>query len=490
MKVPVYQPSQAYRAAYAQNVALARPTQASSRSKKWTDLAQVSRLVQNVAGAVQTLQGKDASQPAAGDSPAPIQGSSAPAQDKAATAFSAPARQEQLNFARTQAFAPQTQQEQKTPLEKLDENFLQMLPPSADEGEEDLLTQDYTVLRREVQHLQERAISQTRQANLSRAESAFIETAAMVRTPQALEQYVNSNLTALKKETQADASQQATPARIQALYAQAVGHNVEAALQAGETAQAKAVYQHFAGKLSQTQGALLGRKISAREADLQGQALWPAARQACSGADGSIHEQALKDFVLEHTPQKDEAYRQDLQDALQARLRAGQRKDLRRKAAGYRLLAQSTDTQDIAVLMGQDMFDAQDFENNQQALRRMQSRPQQASSAETFTRLQRMIWDGQNPDEQAASALKSGQLSAADYWRLKARSASARADGTDARERLLSHALEGFCRQEGLTPQQSREVQYYVFSADGDWQARLQAAHTVRQIFKLQENEK
>lgn len=506
MRIPVYQQSVGYQKAYAQNVALAQPTRQSMGKNKWSDWATAGdvmqslyqlpfaakRTAQTYKNASQAFEEVLATQPAAPADAAAH--AAAPAQAETATPFSSAKRQEQLSFARGQAWQPaaaekNAQTKEKSAVEKLDENFAGLISADFNTANEDLLAQDYVILRREMQNLQNKETRRQQQENWRQGAGAFVQTAALIRTPKALEEYINNNISAAQKEAAQNGLEGAQKEQLNTLYTQAVRHNVQAALQSGETEQAQAVYSHFAKRLSPQESDLLVRKITAREADQKAQALWPAARQSCVEKDGSINQDKLAAFAAQNSAQKSEDSRQDLQQALRAQLQAQQHKDWRRRAQGYRRLISGLSAgEDLAALMEEDGFDRQEFEQNQQALRLYQAQPEKTSSAPVFNRLQRLIWQGKNPQKELSQALQKGELSAPDYWRLKARNASAQADGTDVREVFLSAALDKFFKEEQLDTQTAQQISHFVFSSAGDWQQQLAAARTVRQIFQLQES--
>ena len=161
MKIPVYQPRVGYEKAYARNVALAQPTLQSVGKSKWSDIAdagdvmtglyqlpfalkRTGQVYQASARALEQALGQEtAARPAVSQ----ITQTAAPE-----TSFSAPQRREQLAFARSQAWQPaadKTAGAASSAVEKLDENFAGILASSGFGGaNEDLLAQDYVILRR------------------------------------------------------------------------------------------------------------------------------------------------------------------------------------------------------------------------------------------------------------------------------------------------------------------------------------------------------
>ncbi len=538
MKVPVYQPQIRYEKAQAQQVMLARPLREASGKKEWTDAASAAGLLQGVyewpaavnraidafgasgqnwqseweklqqrvsgkkAGAVASSAAAAKSFSAFSSEPKAAPSSAgAEEQTAAGGGFSSPARLQQLRFAREEAFSPSTEvasvgmqmQSQKSAAARLDEQFLSLLSSSevAADGAEHTLAQDYVVLRREVENLEQKATRARAQQNWQAGTSAFIQTAALIRTPRALEEYIQANINSAAEEARAMGVQaQEWAGQSQMLRRQAVRHNVEAALEAGEADRAEKVYRHFLEQLSLPQRDLLQRKILARRADLLGEKIWPAARQACVDGEGNIDKKALKDFVSAQASKEEAGFQQELTETLTARLQQSRLQDMRRRAAGYERLLAEAEQADMASLMGQEVFSAQDFEGNCKALRLYQRAPQKRSSAVLFNRLQQGVLAGKNQDKEIENALESGELSAPDYWRLKARSLRAQSGTSDARSRLLAQALERFCRQNELSAQQSQEVQYFVFTAADNVEAQINAACAVKQLFLLQESKK
>ena len=279
MRVPVYQPSVAYRRAYAQNVQLAKPLLAASGKKEFSDLQSAAGVMQGIYELPGFLnrtadayeESKDRWKDAWGElktrfeegnrsvylekyperrrpEDGPASADTAAPEAAQGQGFSSPRRGDQLRFAREKAFASGGENEPENPVRRLDEYFARSAAQSG--GGEGLLAQDYVVLRREVSALQDKRRQNRARENLQQGENTFVQTAALVRTPRALEAYINSNLSAAQDESRAAGlDEKQSRLRRQALRRQAVRHNVEAALQSGETQQAEAVYKHFAPRL-------------------------------------------------------------------------------------------------------------------------------------------------------------------------------------------------------------------------------------------------
>ena len=518
MRVPVYQPSVAYRRAYAQNVQLARPLLAASGKKEWRDLQSASGVMQGLYELPGFLnrtadayeESKDRWKDDWGElktrfkegnryvylekyperrrlEDGPASADNAAADGIQGQGFSSLRRSEQLRFAREKVFASGGENEPESPVERLDEYFARSAAQSG--GTEDLLAQDYVVLRREIAALQNKREQNLARENLQRAENVFVQTAAMVRTPRALEEYINNNVSAAQNESRAaGVDEQQIRLRAQALRSQAVRHNVEAALQSGETDQAEAIYKHFAPSLAKEEKELLPRKITARKADLLAEKLWPQARTQCGAAEDAPDEEKLRRFAQQTAGDKGETFARDLQGALKARLAESRRSDLRRRAQAYRSLSALDVQSDVTPILQEACFTAEEFERNQEILRRRQSAPAQASLPAAFNRLQEHITDGTLKESELDAAFDAGELCAADYWRLRARTAAAEADGVSPQAKVFSQALAHFCRQNGLNEQESAQVHYAVFTAGETIEEQLAAARRVKQLFLLQES--
>ncbi len=535
MRVPVYQPHISYQQTLARNVRLAQPLREASGRKEWTDLQSIAGLMESayalptalnqtaeafassqnqwekewaevsrkISGPTQAKRQESAAEQikaASAVSGKQEQAQKASWQAKAETknAFSSAARAQQLRFARDEVFSSTPAAvsgaeagANTSAVERLDEKFISLFSEEAQVpgAAESLLAQDYVILRQEIENLEDKSRRFQAQQNIQQGAASFVQTAALVRTPRALENYMQDNLASAAQEARrAGIEEKEWKAKSQMLLRQAVRHNVEAALEAGEADRAEKMYRHFSSRLLPQEQTLLQHKLTSRRADLLAEKLWPAARQLCTDEKGRIDEKSLASFTTQHTTEEDKDFQQELSSCLQARLAQSYRRDLLHRAAGYQRLLHTTATEDLACLMLGDEFSAQDLYSNRLALHRLQCAPQQSSSAPVFNRLYQAILSGQADENATEKALRDGALSARDYWRLKKHTALAQAAETDGRARLLCQALTRFCRQNELSAQESEEVRYFVFTAGESVPEQIQAAHTVKNIFLLQEN--
>ena len=259
MRVPVYQPSVAYRRAYAQKRTVGEAAVAASGKKEFSDLQSAAGVMQGIYELPGFLnrtadayeESKDRWKDAWGElktrfeegnrsvylentrTPPPrrrprLRRHGRTGSGTVGQGFSSPRRGDQLRFARGKSICFRRENEPENPVRRLDEYFARSAAQSG--GGEGLLAQDYVVLRREVSALQDKRRQNRARENLQQGENTFVQTAALVRTPRALEAYINSNLSAAQNEGRAAGlDEKQSRLRRQALRRQAVRHNVEAA---------------------------------------------------------------------------------------------------------------------------------------------------------------------------------------------------------------------------------------------------------------------
>lgn len=528
MRIPTYQKQVPYRAAYARDVHLAGPVKEASGKKEWADAASAAGVLSGVYELPQMLnrtldayeKGNDGWKAAWGElnkraregnrsvyeskQPKP---KTAPKKPRgrgylgmeAGGGFSSPLRGELLDFSREKAFETPAQSAAAPadPVGRLDEYFGQTVQNIYSGGEnaaeEDLLSQDYAVLRREVQKLKDKSDQEALKEQFNRGAGSFVQTAALVSTPRALEQYIRANLDAAGADARRsglDAAQ--WRAQRETLQAQAVRHNIEAALEAGETPQAEAVYNHFREKLGEEEQALLESKMVLRKADLKSEKLYAQAWKECLDEEGAADEKKLASFVRKTAPADTEDMQNAVRSALQARLAEDRRRDLRRRARGYERLLASCQSggAGLSALMGEHCRGEKDLKRDARVLRALQADPAKTSDHFAFNRLHERIMSGAGGQKEVESAFEKNEISAADYLRLKSRACAAQAGDADPRERLLGKALDRLCRGCGVEGAEAEEVKYFVFSSGSGVQERLEAAQAARQILNLQEKNK
>lgn len=501
MRVPNYQRQVAYQKGLVQPVQLAAPTRESSGRKVWSDLASLGGILTASGVAVEVLnrvfskKKKEEEDNSSSSSQAPEEKKpdQPPAEKSAYSGFSSPARQELLAFGRGPALEKTDRASAQSAVDKLDLYAGQHWAGRAAEelSDKNLWVQDYAVLRREVSRLDEEQARQERQEAFEQGASSFVQTAALVRSPQALDSYMQANLAAAESEAKANGiTPQQWERQKELLYMQAVRHNLQAALAAGEVDQAQAVYAHFSSKLTPAEQALAQARLNARRADLAAAQAQEAAAQACVEADGEIRESALAAFARE-TAEAGGLDRGQLQAALQAQLALRQRQDWARRAQVYaQLLAAGPDEAGTSGLMGMPAQTEAEFAHTEKIVRTWQSQPGGQSEPAVFTRLYAAIQAGLAGQADIDEAFAAHALCARDCLQLNQVFCRVRAGETDLRTPLLRGAVQSLCRKYALSEPQMQQAEYWVFTRGTDTAQQLQAAQELKNLLSLQENTK
>lgn len=499
MKIPVYQRQVEYRGATARDVQLAAPQAQASRKKIWADVAGAGGVLTGAGWMYYGLIGKKQSGKDEEKEEENSGGSEEKSRTKteaAYTGFSRPERRELLHFGQEKAFGASSDSEDggADAVTRLDDFFRSRLQGAAQstEPDRDLLTQDYVVLRREVQALQDKNERTLKRDLFNRCTSDFVQTAGLVRGAQSLKNYIEANLSAAEREARAGGvTEEEWKRQKDALYSGAVRHNIEAALEAGEVAQAAAVYKRLGGKTSAEDGAVLQSKLLGRAADLEADKLLERALRQCRDEEGEVDEKRLTALTREACAEGRER-REQLYGALRAKLGECVRRDWSRRAQNYvRLLetGRQTQTADLAALMGNYYRAEAEFARDANALRALRAEPGKRSDPARFNMLHGRILEGGVTLGEVDKAFDEGHICAEDCLRLKARICFGRAgERQNIRERLLGRAVERLCA--GLDANGAEEAKYFVFSAGPDTRARMEAARELKRIFNLREEEK
>lgn len=463
MKIPVYQSQVPYRWARAQAVPAAQLLQSAQGDPALAHAADLARGLQGLLAPSKTQAAQSTS-----------------AQDKAADS-SARQRAELFSFVREKAFAPSGD---GNPVERLEQYVAQNPPSSADS----LWAQDFAVLHRELSRAQQQQQQIQSQAQFDAAQTQWLQTAALIATPRALEKYLTDNLSAAA----AEAERLGTPAaqwqeQKKALAAQAVVQNVQAALQADQPQQAREVYRHFQEQLSDGQRILLQEQLQAQQAAHTAQAHRAQAWQTCVNEEGEIQPGQVQVFARQLAQDKQLPEAQ-LAQALTAGLAAQRKQFLKQQATAY-----------AGLLDGANVWTAQNafaFHHATAQKRRaefwraaqaLQTGAPDRTDRAVFERLNRQMIDGSVRRGALDDAYEKGALSAGDYARLQQRACLSLAGEDDPQDRLLLRAVEQLCQRSGLDETARAEVFYQVFSSAGTARQRWAAARQVRQILTLQE---
>ena len=498
MKVPTYQTQVSYRAATARPVALAAPTRESSRSKGWSDLSTVAEATLGALQVQESLEkifskDEDKNKKKSSGPEANFSKKQHTSQEilSPMVEFSSPQRQALLQFSRQEAFASAPAgSKQESAVAKLDDYFGKQargLALSAEHAD-DLLVQDYTVLRREVAAVEEQQANALKQEQFAAGVNHFVQTAGMISTPQALEQYIESNLTAAKQEAlQNGISEETWYEQQQMLRTQALQHNIESALGAGQLRAAQEVCTHFAKQLPADTYALLQEKLAAAHAGQLAEKYGALAKEQCLLPTGEISSDKLS-VLAKQIAQEQEVDANQLTAAFQTELAGQIKKDFARQASFYSRLLQSQESaQDIWPELMNAQLSSADFIQAQQVYQQWKSQPQAQSAAAVFNALYEEIARGSDVREELQHSLARQELSARDWIYLQQHFCQHKSTQADSREAILQMSVDKICRDAGLNTPQQEQAKYFVQAAGVDFQTRLQAAKELKNLLTLQE---
>lgn len=481
MRVPSYQNQIAYQPVRAQQVELAKPISNSYHSAWWEGLTAAGSVLRASGATIQAIQAwlksrEEEKKKAAGqgkvgpaspeqtpDIPGdgPREASARKAGEISAqqyNGFSNQSRRALLAYSREQAFtADQSKQAGvTTPVQKLDEYAEQQLITQAQTNQAaDLWLQDYALIRQEVEQVQHQTQQQQFQETFQQGAQSFLQTAALVRDPEQLEKYIHSNLQAAEEELQMrGGSKQAWAQQKEQLYAQAVRHNIQSALQAQDMAQAQAMYKKFTDHFSAAEREVLSEKLSLLQA------------------------------------QNDEG-KQNYEGKATDRY-AAQKQHWQLQADSYGKLAQAfSGTQPgLESVLGFPAQSAAELATVEHLFNEGQRHPQRSSDASVFNDLYRQIQDGTALPEKIDQAFEKKRLSAADACRLKQAFCLAQTQAADPREELLLQVVRQMCKGYDFDEFHMEQATYTVLSAGPTLKERVQAAKELKQFLALQEKTK
>lgn len=497
MKVPSYQTQVPYRAALARPVGIARPTAESSRSKYWADVAtagEIAGSAMQLKDAMSKFFEKDTKHNLgiSENEPTSLQEKSSSEDKQARSFFSAEQRQALLNFSRQEVFAEKLSEERaETPLERLDNYFtgeigkLNAAEPVADS----LLAQDYVVLRHEVNALEQKQARAKSKEQFARGAGNFVQIAGMISSPTALEHYIDSNLSAAQEEAaQQGLSEQTWQRQKQFLQTEAVQHNVQSALSAGEVSQAQAVYKHFSSQLPSQTREQLEEKITSCLAEKLVQEN-PSLVQAITKAAEDPLDMEKCSTLVEQVATECGIKSQLLQTAVQTRLTQQMQEAHKRRASFYEQLLHTPNGEQTLqqTLLTQTCLTTDEFLRVQQICQKWQSHPEAKSNPQIFNHLYGQICLGQDVQENLTKSLAHNEICPRDWVCLQQAVHHFLSAPTDPREEILKMALDKWCRSAALTPAEQEQAHYFVYSAGTGFDARLLAAQELKNLLTLQE---
>lgn len=358
---------------------------------------------------------------------------------------------------------------------------------SSQKPDSNLLVQDYSILRQEISHLQQAQQSQEEKEAFARGAGQFIQTAGLIRTPGALEQYIQANLSAAETEygTLNGTKKENWEGQKKQLYTQAVAHNIEAAVQAGEVEQAAQVYDYFKAHFSDEAQRALQAKLDGAQAVEKAGRLAPLVYQHCVSEQGEIQSQKIAEQVHVFCPGTAEKEKQICQ-ALESSLADEAKRRLQQESKLYLALLNTADNpqESRRLLTSWQGTDKQLRQAEKLALALHQPQKNTTEPA-VFNDLQYGIYYGQTDQKKIDEAFDAGELSAADTLRLKSRCCQARTSGGAGKDKVLLRAVYRLCHQAELEPYATEEVVYTVFSAGEDTQTRVQTAQELKKWLML-----
>ncbi len=492
MKIPNSQQHHSYQYTPAQ-VGKIQATQTSVRNGTWDKIEAVSHLFTAGKQTVEELRSLfDTGANNATDAKAATQSvvrDKTPQMPAADTfAFSDPARLDLMQLVRQEA-----SQDLAHALPQMDA-YMQSKQPTSDSPQtkqavsDSLLAQDYVVLRREIEALTQQQKQLTQQQHFQQAIQHFVETAALIHTPHALDSYIQSNINAAEEELkQQDTYANSWPAQRKALYQQAVQHNIEVSLQTGDVKQAQTTWQYFSDKLSAEQNQFLREKIQFYHVQEVVQEAWPYVKEHCFGSQGKLEKAKWQTWCQTHI--QDEKLKAPLQKAFEQQWHIQQRQDYQNQAAFYARCLQTPNT-DLFAQTATWHFTTQQNALLQQVCRQYQQGNDIPSQKALYNQYYQQIVSGEISEKSLDESFANRQLSAEDTLRLKQAFCAKQAGQADRRESLLMPILEQLGTRANLSAETMQEVKYYVYTAGTTLDEKLQAAQQVKKLFNLQENHK
>lgn len=468
-RIPVYEQSRSYGAAHVQAPQVKRPV-VKTASGVWDKLnwggqisalaarvPVVSRSLDVVGNAVGKLTGRflgQADKPAADGNAVTKQAAQASSQAD----FSA----EDNHALRTGMI--QAVQGAENPLAGLDAYAAQTWQEHfSGEGETHVSRQafldDYAVLRQEVSVAQEARRKQASFAAWQGDTELSVKMASLIKTPEALQAYVQSSGQRARRGAQA-LGLDGTAAERDFTY-NALRLNMENALSCGDVDGASRVYQAFSEKLPDSMRQVLASKLADAQAQQTARRIWNTALK--TGADDTLQQARL---LTEELPEEE---RTSARRYVQLYARRAGCARARERAENFHALLASNGDADTArrVLMNTAYQDGADFKCASLAVERWLSAPGQCSTPEAFNKLYRAVHNGTGAEGDADKAFAAGAVNAPDYLALKAAFSRREGGKTDKDASLLISAAERWCRKNGLDEQTAQTVKYQVFAARG-----------------------
>lgn len=489
MKIPIYQTQIPYQRAVARPVTLTAPMQeyVHLKSKKgWMKVGEFLEKKDQLEEWL-TKKKKERAEAAQAISAAPVSSESEKRpgcgreKELVPMDFSHPLRKSLLDFSRAQTQLQTSFSDDHTSvtgIAKLDE-YVSSQEKAETASNPALWKDDYVILRQEMKHLQRQYSQQQAKENFEQGASSFIQTAALVRNPDALESYIQNNLSAagLEAEEQGISTQEWSKQK-DFLYRQAVSHNIESALAGGELDNAQAMYKHFHEKLPADTQQLLSAKLQVKQADIVAQHMCQNLPEIVSAQDSSNIRQQIQDQYGETE------FGKQIQQAAAVHLQKRNQDYWQRRASAYGSCFSANSAESIPVQ------NSSDFEEIVKLKQAFAQAPQMQSIPAVFNQLYAHIRQGYKAMPAIEQAFDNHELNAADCARLKQAYCLHQAQKQDPKAAIVPLVVSRLCRECHLTDDESEQTYYFVLSAGNSAQEQLQAARDVKQMLLLQEKNK
>ena len=468
MKIPVYQKNVPYRGSYAREVALARPLKKSVERPFWQALKQTGLALQ--AG----VKGYEKAEK--------LMHGALPDQAEQEGIFSSQNRTELLKFCQENLLtSPQT--DGPSTAERLDQY---VASNSMQFQSNPLLTQDFAVLRRGAMEAEKEYQKLYKREQLNQGAQAFLKTACAVRGAAALEEYLQSNLSAMSAEMRPLGLTKEKRKEYQTrLRRQAIVQNISSAVQAGQTEEAEQTCRRFSGELPTEVHQVLVQEIAQKKAEMHMQTLPEDLHRALQNPDGTFSAEKAQEMLngVPVSADEKEIFKQVFiaQTAEKIRQEFGQEAQAYKKA-----LTSAPDEKNSELLFGWSAHRWALLQKARQTLP-LANRRQNPS---VFNRLYENAVLGKTQRAEIEKSFEEEKINAQEYLLLAYQFCQRQAGETDPCETLLLQGIDGLCREHKASSEQKNALKYMIYTSSTEVQTRLAAARRAEQILRLEEEKK
>lgn len=217
--------------------------------------------------------------------------------------------------------------------------------------------QDYAVLHRAVQDVQQKADLTKEQTALEKEKTLTTQVGSLVRSPQALEAYLSTQLASYQKQLRhSGLSEEAAHTKARAVASQTVEENICRSLACGDWQAAEAMISKHGDKLSGSIRDVCADKIRTVFAQRQAEQLWEEGRLETDGSSAQIYR-----YALEHIAEPDEALNSAMRQTLQAVSRRESAREHGAAAQTLASVAQLSSTEALQLLDSKNTLPADEL---------------------------------------------------------------------------------------------------------------------------------